>query len=74
MIVQKKAKTAVAAMLTRSREDRLAGLYSFGRRKVGKGAGQSCAINDWWEVEVIPDKGCEVAYIIVAEWAKWDTG
>jgi len=41
---------------------------------VGKRAGQSCAVIDWWKVEVIPDKGCQMAYIIVAEWAEWNTG
>ena len=42
--MQKKAKTAVDAMLTRSREGRLMEDCTIqGRRKVGKRAGQSCA-------------------------------
>ena len=28
---------------------------------------------DWWKAEVVSDKGCEVANIVMAEWAKWDT-
>ena len=42
--MQKKAKTIVDAMLTRSREGRLMEDCTVsGRRKVGKRAGQSCA-------------------------------
>jgi len=41
--MQKKAKTAVDAMLTRSREGRLVEDYTLSGRKVGKRAGQSCA-------------------------------
>ena len=42
--MQKRAKTTVDAMLTRSREGRLMEDCTVsGRRKVGKRAGQSCA-------------------------------
>ena len=51
--MQKKAKTIVDAMLTRSREGRLVEDYTLsGRRKVGKRADQSCAT---WDGTGAPD-------------------